>query len=132
MHAWFSAIPQPQPSPAAVRNAFGHPCPEAGDYMAGCVAERSDGYHLLTDVVHATTIAAHRTRAAYWDAVDAVAAAAAPTLLVRTRGVDRAAGSWTSWRPGSPVPGHPGHLVHAAAPQPYLAAVHALLDATAG
>lgn len=129
MHAWFSAIPQPQPSLAAVREAFGHPYPEVGDYMAECVTERADGYHLLTDVTDATTIAAHWTRAAHWDAVTAVAV---PTLLVEAERSIVPPGQLAAVAARIPgarhrrIPGT-GHLVHAAAPRAYLDAVHALL-----
>lgn len=56
--AWFRAVPQPFGSLAAVREAFGWPRPEVGDYMAECVEERADGYHLLARVEHANAIAA--------------------------------------------------------------------------
>lgn len=132
MHAWFSAIPQPQPSLAAVREAFGHPYPEAGDYMAECVTERPDGYHLLTAVTDATTIAAHWTRAAHWDAVDAIAAARVPTLLVEAGASIVPPGQLAAVAARIPGARHlrvegTGHLVHAAAPEAYLDAVHTLL-----
>ena len=132
MHAWFSAIPQPQPSLAAVREAFGHPHPEAGDYMAECVIERADGYHLLTDVADATTIAAHWSRAGHWDAVEAVAAAGIPALLVEAEGSIVPPGQLAAVAARMPGSRHrrvagTSHLVHASAPRPYLDAVHALL-----
>lgn len=132
MHAWFSAIAQPQPSLAAVREVFGHPHPEAGDYMAECVAERADGYHLLTAIADATAIAAHWTRAAHWDAVDTLAATGIPVLLVEAGESVAPPGQLAAVAariPGArhlPV-GGTGHLVHAAAPEAYLDAVHALL-----
>ncbi|MBW0106805.1 alpha/beta hydrolase [Pseudonocardia sp. KRD-291] len=135
MHAWFSAIPQPQPSLAAVREAFGHPYPEAGDYMAECVTERADGYHLLTDVSDATTIAAHWSRTAHWDAVDSLAASGIPVLLVEAGQSIVPPGQLATVAARIPGARHlriegTGHLVHAAAPAAYLDAVHALLART--
>ncbi|WP_242623349.1 alpha/beta fold hydrolase [Pseudonocardia sediminis] len=135
MHAWFSAIPQPQPSLAAVREAFGHPYPEAGDYMSECVVERADGYHLLTDVTDATTIAAHWTRTAHRDAVEALAAARIPTLLIEAGQSITPPGQLAAVAARIPGARHlriegTGHLVHAAAPEAYLDAVHDLLART--
>ena len=132
MRAWFSAIPQPFPALAAVREAFGHPRPEAGDYMAECAVERADGYHLLTSVEDAVTIAGHWPRTAHWDAVDRLRA---PTLLVEAQESIVPPGQLAAVAARLPdarhlrIPGT-GHLVHAAAPGPYLEAVQALLDRT--
>lgn len=77
--AWFGAIAQPFASLAEVRATFGHPRPEFGDYMAECVEERADGYHLLCRVDNAVEIAAEWARRSYWDVLAGVRA---PVLLV--------------------------------------------------
>jgi pimeloyl-ACP methyl ester carboxylesterase len=77
--AWFAAIPQPFPSLAAVRRAFGHPRAEFGEYMTECVEERADGYHLLARVEHTTAIAAEWAERDHWAAVGSVRC---PALLV--------------------------------------------------
>ncbi|WP_296151406.1 MULTISPECIES: alpha/beta hydrolase [unclassified Pseudonocardia] len=77
--AWFGAIPQPFSSLAEVRATFGHPRPEFGDYMAECVEERADGYHLLCRVDNAVEIAAEWARRSYWDVLAGVRA---PVLMV--------------------------------------------------
>jgi pimeloyl-ACP methyl ester carboxylesterase len=79
MTAWFEAIQQPFPCRAAVVEALGHPRPEFGDYMAECVEERADGFHLLTRVRVAAEIAAEWLQRDHWAAVDAIGC---PTLLV--------------------------------------------------
>jgi pimeloyl-ACP methyl ester carboxylesterase len=76
---WFTALPQPFPSLAAVRRAFGHPRAEFGEYMTECVEERADGYHLLARVEHTTAIAAEWAERDHWSAVRAVRC---PALLV--------------------------------------------------
>lgn len=134
MHAWFSAIPQPQPSLAAVREAFGHPRRTVGDYMAECVEERADGYHLLTAVDDATGIAAHWTGRAHWDVVDALAAARVPTLLIEAEESITPPGQLELVARRIPGARHvrlpgTGHLAHADDPAGYLDAVHALLAA---
>jgi pimeloyl-ACP methyl ester carboxylesterase len=131
--AWFGALPQPFPSLAAVREAFGYPRPEFGEYMAECVEERADGYHLLADVEDTITIGAEWARTAFWDELAAVRC---PVLLVEAE--DSVA------PPGQPaemaarladathvrLPGT-GHLVHAGDPGAYRAAVTAFLDRVA-
>ncbi|GEL25800.1 alpha/beta hydrolase [Pseudonocardia sulfidoxydans NBRC 16205] len=77
--AWFGAIPQPFASLAEVRATFGHPRPEFGDYMAECVEERADGYHLLCRVDNAVEIAGEWAYRSYWDVLAGVRA---PVLLV--------------------------------------------------
>ena len=77
--AWFTALPQPFPSLAAVRRVFGHPRAEFGEYMTECVEERADGYHLLARVEHTTAIAAEWAEHDHWAAVGSVRC---PTLLV--------------------------------------------------
>ncbi|MEU7819106.1 alpha/beta hydrolase [Pseudonocardia sp. NPDC049154] len=79
MAAWFGAVPQPFACREAVREAFGHPRRELGDYMAECVEERADGLHLLTRVRDALEIATGWTREARWTDLDAVGC---PVLLV--------------------------------------------------
>ncbi len=77
--AWFGALPQPFPSLAAVRAAFGHPRPEFGEYMARCVEERSDGWHLLCRVDDGVEIAAEWARVDHWAELPAVRC---PVLLL--------------------------------------------------
>lgn len=77
MSAWFRAMPQPWPSLAALREAFGGGVD--GDYMAECAEERADGWHLLTDLAHAVEIAGEWARTAHWDVLADVGC---PALLV--------------------------------------------------
>ncbi len=77
--AWFEALPQPFDSLAAVRQAFGWPRPEFGDYMAECVEERADGYHLLARTEHVVEIAVEWARVDRWDELGGVGC---PVLLV--------------------------------------------------
>ncbi|MHA6796891.1 alpha/beta fold hydrolase [Pseudonocardia bannensis] len=127
--AWFGAVPQPFPSLAAVRQAFGHPRPEFGEYMAECVEERADGYHLLTRVGDAVQIAAEWAAVDHWAAVGAVRC---PTLLLEAEQsvapvghmvelARRIPGAWHVRVPGT------GHLVHAGAPAAYRATVERFL-----
>lgn len=115
MTAWFEAIPQPFPALGAVREAFGHPRPEFGDYMAECSEERADGFHLLTRVRDAAEIAGEWVRRDFWSAVDAVRC---PTLLVEAEEsiVPSGQGAEMATRMSRAehvvVPGT-GHLVHA-------------------
>ncbi|SDF84254.1 alpha/beta fold hydrolase [Pseudonocardia oroxyli] len=115
MTAWFGAIPQPFPSLAAVREAFGHPRPEFGDYMAECCEERADGFHLLTRVASAAEIAGEWVRRDFWSAAEAVRC---PTLLLEAEEsiVPDGQGAETAARiPGAErtvLPGT-GHLAHA-------------------
>ncbi|WP_308257664.1 alpha/beta fold hydrolase [Pseudonocardia lacus] len=128
--AWFAALPQPFGSLAAVREAFGHPRPEFGDYMTECVREGVDGYRLLADVEHAAAIAAEWASTDHWADLAAVRC---PVLLVEAeQGVAppgqvaemaaRLADATHVRLPGT------GHLVHAADPGAYSRAVTAFLD----
>ncbi|WP_181784682.1 alpha/beta fold hydrolase, partial [Pseudonocardia pini] len=113
--AWFDAVPQPFPGLAAVREAFGHPRPEFGDYMAECVEERADGFHLLTRVRDATEIAGEWVRRAAWAEVDAIGC---PTLLVEAAESVAPAGQMAEMAARIPGARHvllpgTGHLVHA-------------------
>ncbi|NMH99219.1 alpha/beta hydrolase [Pseudonocardia sp. K10HN5] len=127
--AWFGALPQPFPSLAAVRRAFGHPRPEFGDYMAECVEERADGYHLLSRTEHVVEIASEWARRAYWDVLPAVRC---PTLLLQAEESvvpDGQAERIAAAIPGARhvrIPGS-GHLVHAGAPGAYREAVEKFL-----
>ena len=127
--AWFTALPQPFASLAQVREVFGHPRAEFGEYMTECVTERADGYHLLAAVEHSTTIAAEWAQVDHWATLDAVRC---PVLLVEAaqsvapdgqlaRVADRLADATHVRLPGT------GHLVHAADPVGYRAAVTAFL-----
>lgn len=123
--AWFGAMPQPFPSLAAVRRAFGWPRPEFGEYMAECVEERADGYYLLAAVEHTTEIAAEWAERDHWAAVAAVGC---PTLLVEAGESVAPAGQMelmaSRMRTATlaRVPST-GHLVHAGDPAAYRAAV---------
>ncbi|MFC4946786.1 alpha/beta fold hydrolase [Pseudonocardia sp. GCM10023141] len=123
--AWFGALPQPFPALAAVREAFGYPRPEFGDYMAECVEERADGYHLLASIEHVVEIAAEWAQVDHWAALDAVRC---PTLLIEAAEsvappgqIERMAGRIADARhvrlPGT------GHLVQAGDPVAYRTAV---------
>jgi pimeloyl-ACP methyl ester carboxylesterase len=113
--AWFGALPQPFPSLAAVRRAFGHPRAEFGEYMTECVEERADGYHLLARVEHTTAIAAEWAERDQWSAVAAVGC---PALLVEAEESVAPEGQMALMAARMPaathvrVPGS-GHLVHA-------------------
>jgi pimeloyl-ACP methyl ester carboxylesterase len=113
--AWFTALPQPFPSLAAVRRAFGQPRAEFGDYMAECVEERADGYHLLARVEHATAIAAEWAERDQWAAVTAVRC---PALLVEAEESVAPEGQMALMAARMPAATHvrvpgTGHLVHA-------------------
>jgi pimeloyl-ACP methyl ester carboxylesterase len=111
--AWFEAFPPSFPSLAAVRRAFGGG--EFGDYMSECVAERADGYHLMTRVEHATAIAAEWAERDRWDAVAAVRC---PVLLVEAQQSVAPDGQMALMAARMPAAAHvrlprTGHLVHA-------------------
>jgi pimeloyl-ACP methyl ester carboxylesterase len=114
--AWFSMLPQPFPSLAAVRRAFGHPRAEFGEYMTECVEERADGYHLIARVEHATAIAAEWAERGHWAAVGSVRC---PALLVEAEESVAPEGQMACMAARMirathvRVPGA-GHLVHAA------------------
>ncbi|TWF77890.1 pimeloyl-ACP methyl ester carboxylesterase [Pseudonocardia hierapolitana] len=113
--AWFTALPQPFPSLAAVRRAFGYPRPEFGEYMTECVEERADGYHLLARVDHTTAIAAEWAERDHWAAVASVRC---PALLVEAEESVAPSGQMALMAARMDeathvrVPGT-GHLVHA-------------------
>ncbi|MGQ0576477.1 MAG: alpha/beta fold hydrolase [Pseudonocardia sp.] len=75
--AWIEAVRQPFPALAAVREAFGGG--EVGDYMAECVEERADGFHLLARVPHVVEIAAEWARHDQWAVLAGVRC---PTVLL--------------------------------------------------
>lgn len=75
--AWFEALRQPFPSLAAVREAFGDG--DTGEYMAECVEERADGYHLLARVADVVEIAAEWARVDHWAALAGIRC---PTVLL--------------------------------------------------
>jgi len=119
--AWFTALPQPFESLAHVRQVFGFPRPEFGDYMAECVEERADGYHLLAAVEHTVEIAAEWARIARWDVLPAVRC---PTLLVEAEDSVAPPGHMAEMARRMPDARHvrlpgTGHLVHAADPAGY-------------
>ena len=127
--AWFAAVPQPFASLAQVRECFGHPRPELGQYMAECVEERSDGFHLLTRIDHAVSIAGEWVREDRWADVDAVRC---PALLIEAEESVAPAGQMAAMAARMPHAEHvrlagTGHLVHAADPQRYLRLVERLL-----
>ncbi|MFC7655730.1 alpha/beta fold hydrolase [Pseudonocardia benzenivorans] len=137
--AWFGAVPQPFESLAQVRRTFGHPRPEFGDYMAECVEERADGYHLLCRVDNAVAIAAEWTRQHHWDALAAVRApvlllAAAEGIVPRGQSekmIEALRGNrFGPYARLVTLPGT-GHLVHASAPDAFRLAVEGFLSTTA-
>jgi pimeloyl-ACP methyl ester carboxylesterase len=111
--AWFTALPQPFGSLAAVRRAFGHPRIEFGEYMTECVEERADGYHVLARVEHTTAIAAEWAECDRWSEVESVRC---PALLVEAEESVAPAGQMALMAARMPaaayvrVPGA-GHLV---------------------
>jgi pimeloyl-ACP methyl ester carboxylesterase len=128
--SWFGAMPQPFPSLAAVRQAFGWPRAEFGDYMTECVEERPDGYHLLARVEHTVGIAAEWAERHHWDAVAAVGC---PTLLIEAGDSVAPGGQMAEMASRMPAAAHvrvpgTGHLVHAGDPGAYRAAVEAFLS----
>jgi len=129
--AWFGALPQPFPSLAAVRDAFGHPRPEFGEYMAWCVEERADGWYLLSRIADVVEIAAEWATADHWAELDAVRC---PVLLLEAEesvappGQIAEMAARLSDARHVRVPGT-GHLLHAAAPEAYRAAIESFLAA---
>jgi pimeloyl-ACP methyl ester carboxylesterase len=129
--AWFGALPQSFPSLDAVRRAFGHPRAEFGDYMAMCVEERADGWHLLSRVDDVVEIAAEWARVDHWATLDAVRC---PVLLLEAEESVAPAGQIAAMAQRLAdarhirVPGT-GHLLHAAAPEVYRSAVEVLVAA---
>jgi pimeloyl-ACP methyl ester carboxylesterase len=127
--AWFGALPQPFASLAAVHQAFGWTRPEFGAYMAECVEERADGYHLLARVADVVEIAAEWARLDHWHALSAVRC---PVLLLEAEESVAPPGQMAIMARKLDdarhvvVPGT-GHLVHAADPAAYRAAVEAFL-----
>lgn len=126
---WFGALPRSFPSLAAVREAFGHPRPEFGDYMAECVEEREDGYHLLSNIDDVVEIAAEWAVVDHWATLDAVRC---PVLLLEAEQSVAPPGQMAEMARRLAdarhvlVPGT-GHLLHTAAPVAYRSAVEALL-----
>lgn len=113
--AWFTALPQPFPSLAAVRRAFGHPRAEFGEYMTECVEKRADGYHLIARVEHTTAIAAEWAERDHWSAVASVRC---PALLVEAEESVAPEGQMALMAARMPAARHvgvpgAGHLVHA-------------------
>lgn len=127
--AWFAAVPQPFASLDAVREAFGWPRPEFGDYMAECVERRADGLHLRTSATDAAEIAGEWARTAFWSLLDAVRC---PVLLLEAEESVAPPGQMAemarrlSDATHVRVPGT-GHLVHRAAPDAHRAAVEGFL-----
>jgi pimeloyl-ACP methyl ester carboxylesterase len=114
MREWFAAMPQPWPSLAAVREAFGGG-PD-GDFMAECVEERDGGWRLLTDVGDAWAIAAAWAREARWDLLPHVRC---PALLLEAERSVTPAGQMKEMAERMRDARHEvvagsGHLVHAA------------------
>jgi pimeloyl-ACP methyl ester carboxylesterase len=131
VRAWFGAMPQPFPSLAAVRQAFGWPRPEFGGYMTECVEERADGYYLLAAMEHTIEIA---TEWAVRDQWDAVAAVRCPTLLMEGEETVTPAGQMALMAARMPDATHvrisgTGHLVHAGASQAYRDTLESFLSA---
>lgn len=129
--AWFGALPQPFPSLAAVREAFGHPLPEFGHYMTECVEERPDGYHLLSRIPDVVEIAAEWTVVDHWADLAAVRC---PVLLLEAEQSVAPPGQMAEMARRLPdarhvqVPGT-GHLLHAAAPAAHRTAVEPFVEA---
>lgn len=121
--AWFGALPASFESLAAVREAFG--APAFGAYMAECVEERADGYHLLATVEHTTTIAAEWATRDHWAVLPHVTC---PVLLIEAEVSVAPAGQMAEMAERLPAARHavlPGtsHLAHADDPSGYRALV---------
>ncbi len=126
---WFGAMPATFPSLAAVREAFGWPWPSFGDYMAECVEECADGYHLLCRVRDAVAIAAEWAQRDYRESLCAVRC---PVLLVEGDSGTTPPGQLAQLAAHLPNARHlrisgTGHLVHADAPRAYRDAVERFL-----
>lgn len=119
--AWFGAIQQPFESLAEVRRVFGNGRPEFGAYMAECVEESTDGYHLLAPIEDMVEVAAEWARVDQWTVLDQVRC---PVLLLEAeQGVvpqGQMAEMARRMRDARHVlvPGT-GHLVHISAPDAY-------------
>ncbi|MCW0214158.1 MAG: alpha/beta hydrolase [Pseudonocardia sp.] len=127
--AWFAAMPAPFTSLAHVRESFGHLRPELGHYMAECVEERADGFHLLTRLDDAVAVAGGWVREHRWADVDAVAC---PALLVEAEESVAPPGQMAAMAARMPRAEHvrlpgTGHLVHGADPERYLRLVEPLI-----
>lgn len=114
MREWFAAMPQPWPSLAAVRKAFGGGVD--GDFMAECVEERDGGWRLLTGVAEASAIAAVWAREARFDLLPRVRC---PALLLEAERSVTPPGQMADMAARMPDARHAvvagsGHLVHAA------------------
>ncbi|WP_232661578.1 alpha/beta fold hydrolase [Pseudonocardia sp. TRM90224] len=123
--AWFGALPSAFSSLAAVRAAFGWPRREFGEYMAECVEERADGYHLLAEVEHVVEIAAEWADVDHWATLDEVRC---PVLLVEGAESVAPPGQMTEMARRLPAARHvlvdgAGHLVHDGNPTAFREAV---------
>jgi pimeloyl-ACP methyl ester carboxylesterase len=127
--AWFGALPQPFPSLSAVSRAFGRARPEFGAYMAECVQERADGYHLMARIEHVEEVAAEWARADHREVLEAVGC---PVLLIEADETVAPPGQMAEMADRIPdvrhvrVPGT-GHLVHDGDPVAFRAAVERFL-----
>jgi pimeloyl-ACP methyl ester carboxylesterase len=127
--AWFEALPAAFGSLAAVRATFGWPRPEFGTYMTECVQEHADGFRLMASVEHTTAIAAEWAERDFSALLDDLRC---PVLLVEAEESVAPPGQMAAMtrriRDAEHVriPGT-GHLVHAAAPAAYRAAVEGFL-----
>lgn len=123
--AWFEAVPQPFPTLAAVHEAFGYG--ETGAYMAECVEERADGYHLLARVANVSEIAAEWAVVDHWAALAGIRC---PTVLLEAGESVAPPGQMARMGMAIPDARHvrmagTGHLLHAGEPDAF---VEALLE----
>ncbi len=130
---WFSALDTTFESLAAVRQAFGGPDTNAGDYMAECVTEAADGYRLLGDVQHMVAIAAEWARRQYWEGWRAVRC---PVLLLEAERSVTPPGQMAAMAREHGDATHvrlrgTDHLLHADDPDAYRALVTEFLARTA-
>jgi pimeloyl-ACP methyl ester carboxylesterase len=128
--AWFGALPRTYESLAHVRQVFGHPRPEFGEYMAECAAERAGGYELLAATEHTTEIAAEWARLDHWDVLPLVAC---PALLIEAQESVAPPGHMAEMAARMPDARHvvlpgTGHLAHDADPSGYRANVKTFLS----
>jgi pimeloyl-ACP methyl ester carboxylesterase len=127
--AWFGAIPQPLASLDAVRQAFGHPRPEFGAYMAECVEEREGGYHLLCRIEDVVEVAAEWARVDHWATLDEVRC---PVLLIEAEESVAPPGQMVRMARRLKNASHviipgTGHLVHDGDPTAYVLAIRTTL-----
>lgn len=130
---WFDAWPRAFQSLAHLREFFGDPV--VAGYFAECVVERSDGYHLITELADLYRIAAEWGERSYWPEVDRLRC---PVLAIEGEQSLMPAGQLAELAARAPGNAHAlgarhlvvagaGHVVHAQQPAAYRDAVETFL-----